>query len=140
MAVSDTLRDELRAHGLKCTAPRLAVLALLTRSTTPLTHAEVVDALGDSAFDRATVYRNLMDLTEAGLVTRTDRGDHVWRFELCAQAPHGLQHPHFVCSTCGDVMCLPANAVTVTPGRGVPSALRQGSIEVQVRGMCDRCK
>ena len=33
------------------------------------------------AWDPATIYRNLTDLSEAGLARRTDVGDHVWRFE-----------------------------------------------------------
>jgi Fur family ferric uptake transcriptional regulator len=140
MLGSEQLRDRLREKGLKCTGPRLAVLALVTSAESPLTHAEVVERLNDHGFDRATVYRNLIDLTEVGLLERTDLGDHVWRFELAKSGQHRNQHPHFVCSTCGDVVCLPPDAVTVTARRGSPRAVRQGQVEVQLRGMCDRCK
>ena len=67
--------------------------------------------------DRATVFRNLTDLASAGLVTRRDMGDHVWRFALSreGEADHGRQHPHLLCSDCGTVICLPDVKVKITP-------------------------
>src|SRR5205823_15120838 len=123
----------IRAAGLRRTAPRAAVLRHMAGASAPLSHGELVDALGDE-FDRVTVYRNLLDLVTAGLVTRTDLGDHVWRFELRRpDADHAAAHPHFVCVGCGAVSCLPAEAVRVVPGRGAPRALRSRRVEVQVK-------
>jgi len=48
----------------------------------PMSHADVAGELASHGLDRATVYRNLMDLADAGLVSRADHGDHVWRFSL----------------------------------------------------------
>ncbi|HEU5076717.1 MAG TPA: transcriptional repressor, partial [Polyangiaceae bacterium] len=82
-------RELLRENGLRATGPRVAVLEVLERLKRPMTHGEVADELGDSGFDRATLYRNLVDMTETGLLHRTDYGDHVWRFELTpAQGAH----------------------------------------------------
>src|SRR5438067_7954895 len=78
----DHLTDQLHAVGLRRTAPRVAVLDLLARAGGPLSHGEVAAELAERGFDRATVYRNLLDLTDVELVRRTDPGDHVWRFEL----------------------------------------------------------
>ena len=68
-----------------------------------MSHAEIAGALEPAGLDRATLYRNLIDLTDAGLLSRTDHGDHVWRFELRDNA-HGQteQHPHFTCIDCGE--------------------------------------
>ena len=49
----------------------------LLRSRGPETHAEVSDALADKGFDRATIYRNLTELTDAGLVSREIGRAHV---------------------------------------------------------------
>jgi Fur family ferric uptake transcriptional regulator len=99
--------------------------------------AEEMSALG---LDRVTIYRNLIDLTGANLVTRTDLGDHVWRFELRrGGVSHALQHPHFLCVSCGGVACLPDAAVRVVASRGLPRAIRARAVEVQVKGECDRC-
>jgi Fur family ferric uptake transcriptional regulator len=106
-----------------------------------MSHAEIFVALDDKGFDRATVYRNLMDLTEVGLLSRTDVGDHVWRFELRRDGPHGHpnDHPHFVCTDCGDVTCLPDVRVRIAPARGMPSGLAAKHVAIQVMGRCDRC-
>lgn len=65
---------------------------------TPLTYAQVADALAPCGWDRATLYRNLMDPTEANL-----RSARMWgpvsRFELRrvpGQGEHvGAGHSHF---------------------------------------------
>jgi Fur family ferric uptake transcriptional regulator len=67
------LRERLQAVGLRCTAARLTVLQHLVDNTGPKTHAEVSDALADKGFDRATIYRNLTELTEAGILSRRMR-------------------------------------------------------------------
>lgn len=137
----DELTTALRAAGLRRTAPRIAVLQRLEASSSPVSHGEMADKLGAQGFDRATVYRNLVDLVEAGLVTRTDLGDHVWRFEVVRgdTADHSVEHPHFLCVDCGDVSCLPGDAVTIAPLRGVPRAVSKRKVEVQLKGRCDTC-
>jgi Fur family ferric uptake transcriptional regulator len=139
-ALIDQLRERIRTAGLRVTAPRVAVLQRLHGATSPSSHADLVDALAPQGWDRATLFRILNDLADAGLVHRVDVGDHVWRFELCAEeTPHaGGEHPHFVCNECGDVVCLPDADVRVNV-RGGPRALRTKRLEVQIKGRCDRC-
>ena len=61
----DAVKARIRAVGLRCTAARLTVMQHLMAASGPETHAEVSDALADRSFDRATIYRNLTELTEA---------------------------------------------------------------------------
>lgn len=138
---SAELRTRLRAAGLRATSARVAVFHALLGFERPVSHGEVCDTLGDAGFDRATVYRNLVDLTEVGLVRRTDHGDHLWRFELIKKDEHHAPdpHPHFVCTECGGVECLPDGVVVVSAQKGAPKAIRQGVYEVQVRGACNGC-
>jgi Fur family ferric uptake transcriptional regulator len=149
----DAARARLREAGLRCTAARLAVLAHLMEATGPKTHAEVSDSLADRGFDRATIYRNLTELTEATIVSRVELGDHVWRFELRRAGTHGQDHPHFLCTTCGEVSCLDDVNVAITPKpaaaapkskprRGRPSGgqVTIGTVtEVLLKGRCDNC-
>lgn len=135
----DELRAIIRKAGLRSTAPRVAVLRRLMEATNPVSHGELVGQLGDQGMDRTTVYRNLVDLTDAGLVQRTDLGDHVWRFELKRGGGDELRHPHFTCTDCGAVSCLPEVTLSVKPGRGVPKALNRQKVEIQLRGVCDDC-
>ncbi len=142
MAVLDPVPwdTQLRSAGLRATAPRRAVLRLLSAWGRPATHADVATALAPDSWDRATVYRNLCDLAEAGILTRSDMGDHVWRFELARPVTgtpdHPSAHPHFVCTTCGVVSCMPDLAL---PVEHVPAAVRSGRVEVRVHGVCDGC-
>ena len=108
---------------MRCTAARLAVLEQMLNASGPQTHADVSAALDHRGFDRATIYRNLTELTEAKLVTRVDLGDHVWRFEARRHGGgdghgHGGNHPHFVCTSCGEVSCLDDVNVAITPRPG----------------------
>lgn len=138
---AEALRRSLRGAGLRATAPRLAVLKSLSAAIGPISHGEVMNALAGDGWDRATVYRNLMALTEAGLLRRTDLGDHTWRFELQrgdAVGESGV-HPHFLCDACGDVVCLPGGAVQVVAARGTPRAIQRRRYEVQIKGRCDSC-
>ena len=134
------IRARIRATGLRSTGPRIAVLRHLGRSAMPISHAEIADALEPAGFDRATLYRNLIDLTDAGLLSRTDYGDHVWRYELRdGRSGEVGKHPHFTCIDCGDVACLPGARVEISVPRRSPRALRKRRFEVQFTGVCDRC-
>lgn len=138
------IRDSIRSTGLRSTMPRVAVLSYLQGVATPLSHAEIFDALEEQGFDRATIYRNLVDLTEVGLLIRTDVGDHVWRFELrrtgqVRRDEQKTEHPHFMCTDCGDVACLPEMSVSITSAAAVPRSVRSQQVEVQLKGLCDRC-
>lgn len=135
----DELRREVRAKGLRATPSRLAVLELLRATDAPMSHGDVADRLASQAWDRATIYRNLTDLAEAGLAVRTDVGDHVWRFEAVSGEHTAASHPHFVCTECGAVECLPELELAVRRAKA-PRAIRQRQVEVHVRGLCDACR
>jgi Fur family transcriptional regulator, ferric uptake regulator len=138
----DNLREKIRSAGLRVTSPRVAVLQQLLTATAPVSHAELVDQLAPQGWDRATIFRNLTDLTEVGLLRRTDLGDHVWRFELMGEGTdtHAVtKHPHFVCGECGDVQCLPEETVELHTATGAPRSVRGREVEIQLKGRCDRC-
>jgi len=162
----DAVKALVREAGLRCTAARLAVLQHMLTVTGPETHAEVSTALDHRGFDQATIYRNLTELTEAKLVTRVDLGDHVWRFEVKRHGDgsgHGGDHPHFVCTSCGEVSCLDDVNVAITQrpvgdttaasaggiaaakgGKKSPAAGKRQGIpavtEVLLKGTCGNCE
>lgn len=134
----ESTQDQIRAVGLRATPARLATLLLVQESKSPLTHADAAEALAANGIDKATVFRNLNDLTEAGLLRRTELGDHVWRFE----ATHGdtgneSHHPHFVCIDCGSVTCL--NDLQLTAGSKRQSDGVGRVTEILLRGHCNDC-
>lgn len=131
------LRDDIRTAGLRATASRIAVLGLVRGHESPLTHGEVFNALSANPWDKATIYRNLVDLSEVGLLHRTELGG-AFRFEGSSD-PEDSGHVHFVCVNCERVQCLPHVQVRPDRRRGIPRAMQRGEVEIQVRGVCDRC-
>lgn len=131
----EQLRQLLVDRGFRVTGQRLQVLRELAKLRTPISHPELTERLSGTPLDRVTIYRSLVSLTEAGVLVRTQLGDGVWRFELpqTEGKEHG-NHPHFVCTDCGDISCLAANSVSL---RG--EAARNEVAEVQLRGRCVSC-
>jgi Fur family ferric uptake transcriptional regulator len=136
---TDELKTAIRSAGLRATPARLSTLQMLREATSPMTHAEVAERLGDSGVDKATAFRNLNDMTEAGLLRRTEVGDHVYRFEE-VRAGEGADdsHPHFLCVVCGSVSCL--DNVKLTAGSRRASDKIGEVTEILLRGRCKNCK
>jgi Fur family transcriptional regulator, ferric uptake regulator len=134
---TEEIRAALRTRGLRATPSRIAVLELLRSEGAPMSHGDAADRLAAQPWDRATIYRNLTDLAGAGLARRTDVGDHVWRFEAVTN-DHDSAHPHFVCTECGTVECMPEIELAVRRAKA-PRAVRNRQVEVHVRGLCDAC-
>ena len=132
-------REHIRAAGLRATPARTATLMLLCESSSPLTHADVAENLAEMGVDKATAFRNLNDLSEAGLLRRTELGDHVWRFEAIdpSDAEEG-GHPHFLCVDCGTVTCL--DNVQLTAGSRRQSESIGQVTEILLRGHCNECR
>ena len=131
----EDLRGLLQDRGIRVTEQRVVILKELAKLRIPISHPELTERISGPSLDRATIYRNLLSLTEAGILVKTQLGDNVWRFELprSGASEHGT-HPHFVCSDCGNVACLPADSVAI---RG--PAMRNRVAEVQLRGRCTDC-
>ncbi len=135
---TEDLRRTIREAGLRATPARVATLNLLHGATSPLTHADVAEHLAERGIDKATAYRNLNDMTDAGLLRRTELGDHVWRFEPVGEGEHAhATHPHFVCVDCGRVSCL--NGIKLTE-KSLTASRQIGEVtEILLRGHCKIC-
>ena len=139
-SLRDQIRAQIREAGLRCTLARVHVLEQLYTTTTPLSHAELAATLAPEGFDKATIYRNLVELADAGILTRMELGDHVWRFELKRpEKEHSDDHPHFVCVECGEVACLPGVSVNVSPAPASKGSVIGEVTQVLLKGRCDRC-
>ncbi len=131
------LEEILRQAGLRVTGARIATLDLLYRTDSPLTHADVAKHLGEIGANQTTAFRNLNDLAEAGLLRRTELGDHVWRFELIAAGDQKHGHPHFLCVDCGSISCLTDIEL---PEKGLQSNQHIREVtEILLRGHCNEC-
>jgi len=134
------IRGAIHRAGLRCTAPRIAVLDRLRQIAAPVTRKTLAAALSPLGFNGASIYRNLKDLTDVAMVVCLDLGDHVRRYEVSSPGATGI-HPHFVCTACSKIFCLTGRDVKVTLMRGA----RHGHVHVAsvsqllIRGTCKRC-
>lgn len=135
----DELRAMIRDAGLRCTNSRATVLEHVVHASAPMSHAEVSEQLVPEGFDQATIYRNLTDLTESGLLHRLDPGDHIWRFEFRGPAEPDDEHPHFMCDDCGEISCLPSVELTFGDTPETESAAVGEVNEIFLKGRCVRC-
>lgn len=132
------IRGLLRGAQLRSTPARIFVLRELRRAKAPMTHAELAERLMPLGFDKATVFRNLADLTEAEILHRAELGDHVWRFEVRnPEQAHQGSHPHFVCVECGNVTCL--EEMEFTAASRARSADIARITEILIKGHCAAC-
>ncbi|MEM6296257.1 MAG: Fur family transcriptional regulator [Myxococcota bacterium] len=134
----DEGRQILHDAGLRATAPRVAVLRLLSDAKRPLSHAEVVQLIGTDDWDAATIYRNLIKLDEVGLARVASQVGGVTRFEAqTADSPKHV-HPHFACKDCGNVICLHDASLTMPQDESWREALLDA--DLQVVGRCPDCR
>lgn len=134
-------RDLIRQSGLRSTQARVAILERLHASEGPLTHAEVADELESRGFDKATIYRSLVEMADAGLLTRLELGDHVWRFEARRDSQaEASAHLHFLCLDCGKIECLGGTSAATALAPAIRRATRGTISEVLLKGRCRECR
>ena len=103
-AENQELKRVLRAHELKATNQRVALLKLLDATNEHFDAEEIYLELlkNQKNVSRATVYRSLDALVEQNLVTRLDFGEGRMRFERSKGEDE--HHDHLICEECGKVI------------------------------------
>jgi Fur family ferric uptake transcriptional regulator len=134
----DQAKGVLHDAGLRVTSPRLAVMMVLAEAERPLAHSEVLEVLGETDFDPATVYRNLVKLKEAGIAVVASQAGGIDRYVLATAEDGGHRHPHFVCEDCGLIACLPDELTLGLSIEGPWAASVKGAT-VQLKGECPDC-
>ena len=134
----------LRATGQRVTPARRAVLEVLADADAGAEHLRAEDVVARAAdarpgVHRATVYRALEALTEAGLVVHTHTARGATVHHLAADGGH--EHAHVQCHACGRLEDVPAGALTalaehLTAERGF--TLDVG--HVALVGTCSACR
>jgi Fe2+ or Zn2+ uptake regulation protein len=132
---TEGIKRSLESSGLRCTPQRYAVMAFLMENPGHPTAAEVFEAVNrmDPRSSRATIYNNLRDLVQVGLVREVAVEGRAARFDV-----KGMRHHHFICDRCGDVEDLEWYDVPrPAPGSVGKRILRE--CELIFRGLCAKC-
>ena len=129
------IKLSLSGSGLRSTPQRYALMAFLMEQEGHPTAAEIFEAVNrlDPRSSRATIYNNLRDLVQAGLVREVAAEGRAARFDA-----KDMRHHHFICDRCGNVEDIDWYDVP----RPVRSSLGKRVLrqcELILRGLCVKC-
>src|SRR4030095_4553447 len=132
--------DSLRPAGSKRSSKRDLIVNVFLRQEGHLSADTLVDLIRkeDQRITRATIYRTLQWMVDAGIARKVDFGEGRFRFE------HSYRHPrhfHLICKECSrssEFLSSDIEALVeeVAEARGVTA--RQSV--VQIYGTCEQCR
>jgi len=132
--------DSLRPAGSKRSSKRELIVNVFLRQEGHLTAEDLVDLIRreDHRISRATIYRTLQWMVDAGIARKVDFGEGRFRFE------HSYRHPrhfHLICKTCNrsfEFLSSDIEALVeeVAAARGFTP--RQSVL--QIHGTCEACR
>ena len=132
---ASAIKSRLADSGLRCTPQRFAVMTYLLKQAPHSTAVEIFEAVNriDPRSSRATIYNNLRDLVQAGLVREVAVEGRAARFDV-----KGMKHHHFICDHCGNVEDLEWYNVPPPAAASLGKRVLRES-ELIFRGLCARC-
>ena len=140
MAIKQQIQELLKRNQLSITDSRSKILELFLQQNGALAHADI-EKKSVAGFDRVTVYRTLQTFVEKGIIHTIPTADNSILYALCkdecTEGHHHDHHVHFVCSKCGNTICL--EDITV-PEIKLPAGYQASQVEVVVNGICKDCR
>lgn len=136
MNTSDIV-NRLNSKGIRPTAVRLLVAQTLGEATSPLSLADIENAL-DTA-PKSTIFRALNIFLEHRLVHCFEDGSGSLKYELCHSDDDcsiNDMHTHFYCEKCQRTFCLRSTQI---PTIELPDGFTMSSINYMVKGVCREC-
>jgi Fur family ferric uptake transcriptional regulator len=129
-----------RPAGGRRSSKRDAIVGVFLRQSGHLSADELVDLIRreDARISRATIYRTLLWMVEAGIARRVDFGDGHFKFE------HAYRHPrhfHLICRTCHHSFeFLSSDVETLLEEVASARGFEPGQTVVQIYGTCEACR
>ena len=129
--------DEILTKALlRRTKPRLDVLSKLLKSKKPLTQEQIAAKLGKGP-DKVTIYRTLETFLELGIIHKAYLQQRTWHFELADKCTEKQCHPHFTCTNCGEMRCMPE--IVMPMAKSPHKGYRITHQQVRLEGLCPKC-
>jgi Fur family ferric uptake transcriptional regulator len=131
----------LGEHDQQYTRNRRALVAALADAGAPITLPELLAR--DGSLAQSSAYRNLVVLTDAGVVRRLVHGGDHARYELAEHLTE--HHHHLICERCGTVVdvTLPDRLERSLDAAFHDAARVSGFTPthhaIDIYGVCDRC-
>ncbi len=131
----------LSIANLKATTNRVRVLEVVGNNRFPLSAGDIYKILErSSTINRVTVYRILDLLVEHDVVERISTGGRAFYYGLAPNDYH-KPHPHFYCTSCGQMDCLsPESLIVDTEPLWKTYPGRIDKVEVRIDGICINCE
>lgn len=143
-AAEERATELLRSVGQRVTRPRVAVLScVLAAGEQHQSADEILDRVvsSDAKAHRATVYRTLEGLAEAGVLSHVHLGRGLTAYHVSASVA-GLadSHLHAQCIECRRVVDLPSDILGETAAKiRRASGFHLDPAHVALSGICDDC-
>jgi len=131
--------DRLRPAGTKRSSKRDLIVNVFLKQEGHLSADDLVDLIRreDQRISRATVYRTLQWMEEAGIARKVDFGEGRFRFE------HSYRHPrhfHLICKTCNrSYEFLSSDIEQLVEEIATARAFTARQTVVQIYGTCESC-
>jgi len=127
-----------KEKGLKLTPQRMVIFRILSESNQHVTVDQVYQKASAEypMLSPATVYRNMEQMVDAGLLTRLDLGGTSMRYDTNLE-----EHHHFVCSKCGKVsdVYLEDIQYKMDANRSHLEKAKINSLDLHLQGTCGEC-
>ena len=134
----EMLVEKSREKGLKLTPQRMAIFSILADADQHLTVDDIYKkaSVEYPMLSPATVYRNMEQMVEAGLLTHLDLGGPSTRYDTNLE-----EHHHFVCDKCGKVMDVYFRELgyELDPEKSSLDDVRVDSRRLYLHGVCGEC-
>jgi Fe2+ or Zn2+ uptake regulation protein/O6-methylguanine-DNA--protein-cysteine methyltransferase len=130
----ENIRDTLKAHGLRTTPQRQAILKSFEQDTGEHLSAEEIHSRASrtlTTLSRATVYATLAELTDLGLLSAVGIPEPV-RYETNTE-----RHDHFRCRVCLRLFDLLSDSAR--PPRAGPPRFVIERVDLRAEGICADC-
>src|SRR5688572_10649193 len=132
--------ESLRPAGSKRSSKRDTIVNVFLRQEGHLTADDLVDLIKkeDQRISRATIYRTLQWMVDAGIARKVDFGEGRFRFE------HSYRHPrhfHLICKTCNQSFeCLSSDIEALIEEVAAARKFAGKQSVVQIYGTCEECQ
>lgn len=131
-------REILRDKKIKATRQRLELLDQIMLLDTMFTAQKLYELLS-SSMDLVTIYRILQIFQEKGIIREVLGNCETKMFEMACK--HNPIHPHFICNSCKEVLCLPVvDEKIIQSIRDSYSNLDIDKVSIHLSGLCKKCE